>query len=95
MHTRAKGRSHRQRSIAAEPRQEQTSVAASILREPSLAREMAGAGEARSTGPVAMKALAEATHVARTARGYAMEYIAARLLEKPPEVGLCTYKEEA
>ena len=50
-------------------------AAAVILTEPSLAREMAGAGEARRTGPVAMKALAEATHVARTARGYAMEYI--------------------
>ena len=70
------GRLHGQRGNA-RIANNRTSVgaAAVILTEPSLAREMAGAGEARSTGPVAMKALAEATQVARTARGYAIEYI--------------------
>ena len=36
---------------------------------------MAGAGAARSSGPVGIKALAEATQVASTASGYATEYI--------------------
>jgi len=40
---------------------------------------MAGAGAARSSGPVGIKALAEATQVASTASGYATEYIFRKL----------------
>ena len=58
------------------------STAASIFKGVRLARAMAGAGEARSTGPVAMKAFADATQVASTARGYAIEYIFAGSAER-------------
>ena len=56
-------------------------AAAVILREPSLAREMAGEGEARRAGPVVMNAFAEATQVAKIAMGYAIENIAFLLID--------------